>query len=292
MLYEQLILDEWNPSVYLTAYIPDAITSTQVNLDPAMQDAHAQLRSAVLICPGGGYLGFNEQEMEPAALQFLAAGYCVFVLHYSIGAGQATLPGPIAELSKAIGLIRSKAQHWAINPEQLYVCGFSTGAHLALLQAEVCQTDWLSQMTGLTSVKMRPNGLILGYPLVDLVAFETHLAENLPAQLPLINMINTALYANPEPSHDVLSKWDYNAHLSSEVPPVLLWAFNQDRLLPSDTLELVSEQFYSQGIKCESHCFEGGPHGSGLSFNGSLTERARFMEAVLNFVQPVQLPTR
>ena len=41
-------------------------------------------RRAMLICPGGGYQYTSDRENEPIALQFLARGYNVFVLKYSV----------------------------------------------------------------------------------------------------------------------------------------------------------------------------------------------------------------
>lgn len=281
MIFEHLILDEWNPSVYITAYIPDVI-----NISNSAQNKGSglALRKAVLLCPGGGYLGINEQETEPSALQFLAAGYAVFVLHYSVGAGQAALPGPIAELSKAIALIRKNAPLWSLDPNGIHVCGFSTGAHLALLQASLWQTNWLSQMTGLPDQAMQPNGLILSYPLTDLKAFEAHLSAHLPEQLPLMDMINTALFNTPKPSAEKRSEWDCEKQLNSCVPPVFVWSLNNDRLMPENSIDALCQHLNTLSIKCESHCFEGGPHGSGLNFNGNFTERARFMDAVQNWM--------
>ncbi len=281
MLYEHIILDEWNPSVYLTAYIPDVMN---FNANSHGTAAEFPLRKAVVLCPGGGYIGMNELETEPSALQFLAAGYCVFVLSYSIGAGQAALPGPVAELSKAIALIRKNALRWSIDPKGIHVCGFSTGAHLALLQGALWQADWLSQMTGLTPQDMQPNGLILSYPLTDLTAFSAHLLVNHPEQLPLIDMIHTALFSTPEPSMGKLAEWDCSRLLNVFVPPVFIWSFNQDRLMPDNAIDALCERLSLSSIKCESHCFEGGPHGSGLSFNGSIAERARFMESLQNWM--------
>ena len=41
-------------------------------------------RPAVLVLPGGGYGGTSPREGEPVALQFAAAGFHAFVLHYRV----------------------------------------------------------------------------------------------------------------------------------------------------------------------------------------------------------------
>lgn len=44
-------------------------------------------RPAVLLCPGGGYRTLSTREDQPIAMKYLAAGFHVFVLHYSLAAG-------------------------------------------------------------------------------------------------------------------------------------------------------------------------------------------------------------
>ena len=41
-------------------------------------------RPAVLLCPGGGYRTLSTREDQPIAMKYLAAGFHVFVLHYSL----------------------------------------------------------------------------------------------------------------------------------------------------------------------------------------------------------------
>lgn len=43
-----------------------------------------RIRPAILILPGGGYAMTSDREAEPVALQFLAKGFAVFVLRYSV----------------------------------------------------------------------------------------------------------------------------------------------------------------------------------------------------------------
>jgi acetyl esterase/lipase len=285
MIHEHLILDEWNPSVYMTTYIPDLPPQSFQN---ALTASGQVLRNAIIICSGGGYLGFNEQETEHAALQFLAAGCCAFVLRYSVGAGQAALPAPISDLAKTIALVRQNATQWGINSESIHVLGFSTGAHLALMLGATWHEPWLSQMTGLTAELMRPNGLILGYPIVDLVAFENHLQANFPEQLPLIPMIYTALFHTPNPTTIELDKWDFKNLISSQVPPTLLWQLDNDKLLPENSLSQLHAYFNQHDVACIVRTFEGTGHGSGLIFDNHISELARFIFTVLKWLSEKQ----
>lgn len=86
------------------------------------------MRPAVVICPGGAYNRTSDREAEPVALRFLAQGYHAFVLRYSV---QRRFPQPMHDLAKAISIVRAKADDWLVDPDQIAVCGFSAGGHLA-----------------------------------------------------------------------------------------------------------------------------------------------------------------
>ena len=64
-------------------------------------------------------------------LQFAAAGYHTAVLHYAVGEN-ARDALPMRQLAQAIGLVRQHAEQWNILPDQIALCGFSAGGHLAL----------------------------------------------------------------------------------------------------------------------------------------------------------------
>ena len=92
---------------------------------------HFRQRPLVLVVPGGGYTHVSPRESDPVALQFAAAGYHTAVLHYAVGES-ARDALPMRQLAQAIGLVRQHAEQWNILPDQIALCGFSAGGHLAL----------------------------------------------------------------------------------------------------------------------------------------------------------------
>ncbi|MBT2654027.1 hypothetical protein J7E81_02050 [Bacillus sp. ISL-18] len=72
MLIEKIQLWDENEMVTLHTYI----------LNNSMEFQKDQLRPAVVICPGGGYLGTSDREAEPVAMRFASLGYHTFVLRY------------------------------------------------------------------------------------------------------------------------------------------------------------------------------------------------------------------
>ncbi|MSD82412.1 alpha/beta hydrolase fold domain-containing protein, partial [Escherichia coli] len=86
-----------------------------------------RIRPAILILPGGGYAMTSDREAEPVALQFLAKGFAVFVLRYSVQPSR--YPVALLEAAEAMRLIRANADQWHVNPAQVAVLGFSAGGH-------------------------------------------------------------------------------------------------------------------------------------------------------------------
>lgn len=108
-------------------------------------------RPAVIVIPGGGYDFCSDREADPVAMGYLKAGFNVFVLYYSVMKYKAW-PAPLDDYETAMKLIRDHAEEWHVIPDQIAVCGFSAGGHLAGAAA--------------TMAVNRPNAAILGYAVL------------------------------------------------------------------------------------------------------------------------------
>ena len=127
----------------------------QVTLTAYLQEIggefrHIDRRPALLILPGGAYRMCSQREADPVAAPFLAAGYQVFTLRYSVDP-HAVWPNPLDDYEQAVALIRQRAEAWGVAPDKIAVIGFSAGGHLAAAAA--------------TLAVNRPNAAILGYAL-------------------------------------------------------------------------------------------------------------------------------
>ncbi len=164
MNVEKIILNI-ERNVSLTAYIPD-VSDEMPNM---------KVKAGVLVLPGGGYSYCSDREAEPIAFEFMAKGYNVFVLRYSLKE-HSVFPTPLNDAIEALELIRSKSVEWCINPNKIAVCGFSAGGHLAAA---------LSTMS-----EVKPNACILGYPCIlerigkilanPIPGLEKHVTEQTP----------------------------------------------------------------------------------------------------------------
>ena len=115
MINKRVMLEEGNEHAYLDVY--------------AAQEIKDFKRSAILIIPGGGYGMCAPREGEPIAMAFLSHGFNAFVLNYS--AGHKAFPAHLIEASMAVKHIRDNAEEYRIDPDKVFVVGFSAGGHLA-----------------------------------------------------------------------------------------------------------------------------------------------------------------
>ncbi len=73
MITEQIRIWDDVDNVRLQTYI----------LNDSLEFQTGQKRPAVIICPGGAYLGTSDREAESVALRFAKRGYRAFILRYT-----------------------------------------------------------------------------------------------------------------------------------------------------------------------------------------------------------------
>ena len=144
------------PHCQMAVYIPDLVA------DPAVR------RPTIVIAPGGGYTHLSTRESEPIALTFAAMGMNAVVVRYRVA--PAVFPAPMQDIASAVAAIRQNAEKWHADPNQIALCGFSAGAHaVGLLGVHWQEAHWWQELH-LTSADVRPNALILSYPVITAAA--------------------------------------------------------------------------------------------------------------------------
>jgi len=112
-------------------------------LDLYMPSQSPQNRLMVYI-HGGYWQELSKEESSFAATNFQQHGFHFAVLDYTL-APEASLTEIVAENRQAISWLYAEAVKFGYNPEQIYVCGSSAGAHLAMM---MLQTDWSDYVDG------------------------------------------------------------------------------------------------------------------------------------------------
>lgn len=227
-------------SVYLMVYLHEDV--------PKWDYGHP--RPAVLVCPGGGYGMCSPREADPIAMQYLAAGFNAFVLYYSLGE-HAAFPGPLLDLSGAIKLIRSNSEEWNIIPDQIAVCGFSAGGHLAASLATLWNNSDLIPSCG-GGGDNKPNALILAYPVITTRSWMKK-AGALPR-----------LIGNRD-QESTLKLLDCSKNVGPHTPRTFLFHTFRDNAVAVEESLCFANALTENDIPFELHIYPNGPHGIALA---------------------------
>ena len=197
-------------------------------------------RPLVLVVPGGGYGHLSPREGDPVAVRFLAAGYHAAVLHYSVGEAARDYR-PLAQISGALAALRAHAAAWGIRPQQIAVCGFSAGGHLALSSAVLALPD-----PAAAAAQERPNAVILSYPVVTAGQYA-----------------HRGSFVNLSGSEDLAAHAAFGLEdkITPAAPPVFVWHTMADEAVPVENTLLLVAALRKAGVPCEAHLFPEGSHG-------------------------------
>lgn len=247
-------------------------TLTTYVLQQDEYDHRGLKRPAVIVCPGGGYQFVSYNEGEPVALAYARQGYCTFVLRYSVKI-ENPFPKALTELALAIKLVRSHAEEWNIDPEDISVAGFSAGGHLAMSIGVFYDKAFLLKAADATEEELRPNALILGYPAITLIPWNRK-----PIDPEIVRMMEEGLMPDlrgadipqllsgkMEVSDEEKAYFNLLNHVSEKTPPVFVWGSNQDPVIHPSDLWGLAEKLRACDVPYELHIFGRGPHGQGTS---------------------------
>ncbi len=206
-------------------------------------------RGAIIICPGGGYDYCSEREAGPVAYRFEGAGYATFVLRYSCV--NKRFPTALLECAAAVKYVRENAESFDINPNKIFVMGFSAGGHLAASMANLWKSSVLSDTLGCDSEMLKVNASILGYPVILADAKLTHEGS-------IANLIENKY--NPE-LREYLSM---EKHIGEQTPPTFIWHCSDDGCVPVENSLYYMTELSKNHIPFEAHIYPEGGHGLAL----------------------------
>lgn len=221
-----------------------------VSLDVLLHSPSKELpippRPAIIVIGGGGYAMISAREREPISTVYLAAGYNVFQLNYSV-AEKAPCAHPLLDVALAIATLRRKADEWYIDPEKIAVIGFSAGGHLAAAAATMFDSPEILGALGLTEQQTRPNAAILCYPVIS--------AVDHPNQTSFINLLGDDI------TQEMKEKYSCEKHVSAKTCPCFLFHTSNDDCVPVQNSLVFANALAENKIPFELHIFPAGPHG-------------------------------
>ena len=222
--------------------------SATLYLYEASRELMTNVRPLIIVCPGGGYAYTSDREDDPIAMQFTAMGYHTAVLRYSVE--PARFPTALEEVGSLIRQAREHSEAWRIDPERIAVVGFSAGGHLACSYCALWRESWVAEDLHTTPDMLRPNGMILGYPVITSGPRAHHDSfrcllgdryEEKKADLSLENCVTDAM------------------------PPAFVWHTQADPVVPVQNSLMLVSAMTDKHIPVEFHMFRNGQHGLSLA---------------------------
>lgn len=219
-------------------------------LDSSIEMRPNEKRPVILMCPGGGYEMTSDREAEPMAMQFLAMGYHVAVLRYSVC--PVRYPAALLQVAESVLYLKEHADEYHIDPEKIVVQGCSAGGHLAANYGIAWNSPFLTKLMGMENdpERLRVAGLLLCYPVITSgekaheESFRNLLGEQYEEKKEELSLEN---------------------QVTPDTPPTFLWHTATDETVPVENSLYFFQACLQQGVSAELHIYPVGGHGLSLA---------------------------
>ncbi|WP_173429981.1 alpha/beta hydrolase [Sharpea azabuensis] len=275
MLHEIVKIDE---DAFVETYIQDRFIAHGV----------VKKRPALIVCPGGAYMIHAHKEAEPIAVDFLPRGFNCFVLKYTVATDRdhpekginprAHYPLPALELMTTIHLVHENAEKWAVDDQNIFLIGFSAGAHVCATVGTRWNDPRLLEKLDFIpkESELKCKGMILGYPMLADNPDNFQGNEYLSISQEQKTIMNSVFYNSKNPTKEMKDNFDLRNHITMDTIPTFLWHTANDPVVDTRISSSFIEKLRAHHVNCEYHMFAKGAHGLGLA--NALSSRGAFEE--------------
>jgi acetyl esterase/lipase len=208
--------------------------------------------TAVVVCPGGGYVHLAiDHEGYAVARALNDMGVTAFVLKYRLPSDSTMIDktiGPLQDAQQAIRLVRQNAGAWGVNTGRIGIMGFSAGGHLASTAGTHFTKSYIDNKDG---VSLRPDFMILGYPVISFSDSIGHRGSR-------DNLLGR------HPSEEQIREYSNELQVTPQTPPTFLVQAGDDKTVKVENTLNFYEALHRNGVPAEMHIYPGGGHGFGL----------------------------
>lgn len=251
-------------------------------------------RPAIIVLPGGGYVFVSPSEGEIVAKRFYEMGFQAFVLTYTTNllSDVPVKDQAMRDLSRAVRIVRSRAEEFGIDPHRIVVCGFSASSHvtasLCVHGADVSADDlsWTPAARTAEADRVPLDAGTTGQAAATLggdaenqmaagaVAGEAVCSNRPDAVILSYPVITSGEYAHrgsfyallgKNPMEEELDYWSLEKHVTKDCPPCFVWQTATDDTVPVQNSYLFAEALQQAGVPYAFHVFSHGQHGISLS---------------------------
>lgn len=192
--------------------------------------------AAVVVFPGGGYrILAIDLEGSEVCDWLTATGVTCVLLKYRVPDSGPYPKSPMAleDAQRTVGLVRSHATEWHVDPHKIGVLGFSAGAHLAAALSTHFDQRLYKPVDAADAASCRPDFAVVVYPGYLAIA-------------------DKGFAPNPD------------IHVTSQTPPTFLLQTEDDHTAHVESSLRYYEALKAAGVPVEMHLYTEGGHGYGL----------------------------
>ncbi len=202
-------------------------------------------KTAVIVCPGGGYGCKAEHEGEPIALMLNKGGINAFVLDYNVAPCHKF--APLSDAQRAIRVARSMGY------TKVGILGFSAGGHLTCSAGTLYDFKAYEGTDEIDKLSARPDAFIPCYPVVTMDEEFTHMGSR------------QNLLSSEWQDEELVRLFSCEKNVNSNTPPCFIWHTANDGAVPvRNSLELALSLSKNK-VHFELHIYPDGCHGLGLA---------------------------
>ncbi|MFY0626782.1 MAG: alpha/beta hydrolase [Reichenbachiella sp.] len=205
-------------------------------------------KTAVLICPGGGYGVLVMGRAFEIAEELTKNGVTAFVLKYRLPNDKWIKDksiGPIQDAQRAMQIIRKQYKKWVIDPNKVGVMGPSAGGHLAASLSYLYDHDFTDRNRGMN---LRPDFSILIYPVISMDTVYAHMGSR-----------TNLLGVNPSTKKQELFSLEKN--VNADAPPTFILHANDDKTVSIENSLMLYEALRANKVAVDMRVFSSGEHG-------------------------------
>ena len=224
--------------------------------------------AAVLICPGGGYslLSFLNSGTR-VAQWFNQRGMHAFVLKNRLK--EYGHPWPLADLQRAIRLIRRDADQYEINPNKVGVIGFSAGGHLAA-SVSTLYNEQTYELDNDSDINARPDFSILVISVITMGPLtHTETRDNL---------------IGPDASDELIDKYSCEKQVTPVTPPCFIAHTTDDHHVSFENSILYYQALAANNVDAELHIYRSGDHSVEASFDKGIISFNNWNDNLTNWL--------
>ncbi|AXF59020.1 alpha/beta hydrolase [Leclercia sp. W6] len=208
----------------------------------------------ILVTPGGSYRRVVlDKEGSALASFFNARGYTLFVMTYRMpGDGhEEGADAPLADVQRAMRVIRASAGEWKLDPARIGVLGFSAGGHVAASLGTRHDETVYAPLDAVDEYPARPAFMALVYPVITMRDEHHHSGSR-----------HELIGDNP--GEELIHRYSLEERVTRDAPPTFLLHAADDPAVKVENSLAMFSALRRVGVPVEMHLFERGKHGFGI----------------------------